>query len=99
MQHLFIEIFNKFTRVESWTRSPKHRMPVRDSEAAVGDDNDHSWVQCDACNKWRAITESTLAQIQVASLSCQAPCHRQFCERSAYYRVHARCHVVVLALF
>ncbi|CAL8471179.1 g10721 [Coccomyxa elongata] len=39
-------------------------MPEREFDAAVGDDNGHSWVQCDACNKWRAITESTLAQIQ-----------------------------------
>ncbi|BDA46570.1 hypothetical protein COCOBI_09-0220 [Coccomyxa sp. Obi] len=39
-------------------------MPVRDFEAAVGDDSSHSWVQCDVCSKWRAITESTLVQIQ-----------------------------------
>ncbi len=65
MQQLFLEVLRNFPQVERWTRTSERRMPERDFEAGVGDDNGHSWVQCDACNKWRAVTQSTLAQIQV----------------------------------
>ena len=29
------------------------------------DQKGHSWVQCDTCNKWRAIDEKELSQIEV----------------------------------
>ena len=42
-----------------------NRMGKSESESAVDDEKGLSWVQCDACNKWRAIDEKYLSQIEV----------------------------------